>query len=201
MLATVTPAEACAHPNWNMGRKISVDSATLMNKGLEVIEAHWLFDAPPERIQVVVHPQSVIHSMVEYVDGSVLAQLGNPDMRTPIAHALAFPERIDAGVTALDLVQVGALTFESPDPARFPCLRLAYDALRTGGTAPAILNAANEIAVAAFLDNRLRFVEIPRIIESVMQRIATTRAGSIEDVLDADRLARDAASMFLKAAA
>jgi 1-deoxy-D-xylulose-5-phosphate reductoisomerase len=200
-LAAVTPAEACAHPNWRMGRKISVDSATLMNKGLEVIEAHWLFDAPPERIQVVIHPQSVIHSLVEYVDGSVLAQLGNPDMRTPIAHALAFPERIDAGVTALDLVQVGTLTFEAPDPTRFPCLALAYDALRAGGTAPAILNAANEIAVAAFLDHRLRFVEIPRIIEAVMQRVACGGASSLEELLEADRRARDTASALLRAAA
>jgi 1-deoxy-D-xylulose-5-phosphate reductoisomerase len=184
-----------------MGRKISVDSATLMNKGLEVIEAHWLFDAPPERIQVVIHPQSVIHSMVEYVDGSVLAQLGNPDMRTPIAHALAFPDRIEAGVAALDLVRLGTLTFEAPDPARFRCLALAYEALRAGGTAPAILNAANEIAVAAFLDNRLRFVEIARIIEAVLQRVACASAASIEDVLEADRRARDAASALLRAAA
>lgn len=200
-LAVVTPAEACAHPNWRMGRKISVDSATLMNKGLEVIEAHWLFDAPAERIQVVIHPQSVIHSLVEYVDGSVLAQLGNPDMRTPIAHALAFPDRIDAGVTALDLVQVGTLTFEAPDPTRFPCLALAYDALRAGGTAPAILNAANEIAVAAFLDHRLRFVEIPRIIDAVMQRVACGGAGSLEELIEADRRARDTASALLRAAA
>jgi 1-deoxy-D-xylulose-5-phosphate reductoisomerase len=200
-LAAVTPAEACAHPNWSMGRKISVDSATLMNKGLEVIEAHWLFDAPPERIQIVIHPQSVIHSMVEYVDGSVIAQLGNPDMRTPIAHALAFPERIEAGVTTLDLVQVGALTFEAPDLKRFPCLTLAYDALRAGGTAPAILNAANEVAVAAFLDNRLRFVEIPGIIEAVLHRVPCARATSIDDILDADRCARDAALALLRAAA
>ena len=200
-LAAVTPAEACAHPNWSMGRKISVDSATLMNKGLEVIEAHWLFEAPAERIQVVIHPQSVIHSMVEYVDGSVIAQLGNPDMRTPIAHALAFPERIEAGVTALDLVQVGALTFEAPDPLRFRCLALAYDALRAGGTTPAVMNAANEVAVAAFLDNRLRFVEIPGIIESVLHRVPRASAASIEDILDADRRARDAAWALLRAAA
>ena len=200
-LAAVTPAEACAHPNWSMGRKISVDSATLMNKGLEVIEAHWLFDAAPERIEVVIHPQSVIHSMVEYVDGSVIAQLGNPDMRTPIAHALAFPERIEAGVAGLDLIRIGALTFEAPDPMRFPCLALAYHALRTGGTAPAILNAANEVAVAAFLGNRLPFVEIPAIVESVLHRIPRTSAVSIEDVLEADRRARDATSAFLRAAA
>jgi 1-deoxy-D-xylulose-5-phosphate reductoisomerase len=200
-MATVTPAEACAHPNWSMGRKISVDSATLMNKGLEVIEAHWLFDAPAERIQIVIHPQSVIHSMVEYVDGSVIAQLGNPDMRTPIAHALAFPERIDAGVTALDLIQVGTLTFEAPDPTRFPCLGLAYDALRAGGTGPAILNAANEVAVAAFLENRLRFVDIPAMLEEVLHRVPRRSAGCIEDVLDADRHARDTASALLRAAA
>src|SRR5690606_11645626 len=143
-LAGVTPEQACAHPNWVMGRKISVDSATMMNKGLEVIEAHWLFGALVDRIDVVVHPQSVIHSMVEYVDGSVVAQLGNPDMRTPIAHALGFPERIEAGVTSLDLCQVARLSFEEPDFSRFPCLALAYDALREGGAAPAVLNAANE---------------------------------------------------------
>ena len=200
-LAKVSPSEACSHPNWVMGRKISVDSATLMNKGLEVIEAHWLFGAPAERIQVVVHPQSVVHSLVEYVDGSVIAQLGNPDMRTPIAHALAFPERIEAGVTGLDLVQVGNLTFEAPDFDRFPCLRLAYDALRAGGTTPAILNAANEVAVARFLDGDLRFVEIPRVIEAVLSRVSGKRAASIEDVFEADRQARTAASTLLRAAA
>ena len=200
-LAKVSPSEACSHPNWVMGRKISVDSATLMNKGLEVIEAHWLFGAPAERIQVVVHPQSVVHSLVEYVDGSVIAQLGNPDMRTPIAHALAFPERIEAGVTGLDLVQVGNLTFEAPDFDRFPCLRLAYDALRVGGTTPAILNAANEVAVARFLDGDLRFVEIPRVIEAVLSRVSGKRAASIEDVFEADRQARSAASTLLRAAA
>jgi 1-deoxy-D-xylulose-5-phosphate reductoisomerase len=184
-----------------MGRKISVDSATLMNKGLEVIEAHWLFDAPAERIQVVVHPQSVIHSLVEYVDGSVIAQLGNPDMRTPIAHALAYPERIDAGVTALDLVQVGTLSFEEPDLRRFPCLRLAYETLRAGGTAPAILNAANEVAVAGFLDNRLAFTEIFGVIESVLGRVPAGAAHSLDDVLEADKRARDAASVLLRAAA
>ena len=200
-LAAVTPSEACAHPNWVMGQKISVDSATLMNKGLEVIEAHWLFAAAPERIQVVVHPQSVIHSLVEYADGSVLAQLGNPDMRTPIAHALAFPERIDSGVAALDLIQVGTLTFEAPDSTRFPCLTLAYDALRAGGSAPAILNAANEVAVAAFLENRLRFMEIPYVIETVLSKVPSTAAGSIEDILEADRRGREAASALLRAAA
>lgn len=151
-LAQVTPEQACAHPNWVMGRKISVDSATMMNKGLEVIEAHWLFAAPPDLIQVVVHPQSVIHSAVQYADGSVVAQLGNPDMRTPIAYALAWPERIAAGVEPLDLFKVGRLDFFEPDFERFRCLQLAYDVLRQGGTAPAILNAANEIAVASFLE-------------------------------------------------
>lgn len=200
-LAAVTPAAACSHPNWVMGRKISVDSATLMNKGLEVIEARWLFGAPAERIQVVVHPQSVVHSLVEYVDGSVIAQLGNPDMRTPIAHALAYPERIEAGVTGLDLVQIASLTFEAPNLERFPCLRLGYDALRAGGTTPAILNAANEVAVARFLENDLRFVEIPGVIEAVLTRVAGQAAGSIEAVLDADHRARRAASDLLRAAA
>src|SRR5574343_1540737 len=156
-LADVTPEQACAHPNWVMGRKISVDSATMMNKGLEVIEARWLFDAPPDMIQVVVHPQSVVHSAVQYVDGSVLAQLGCPDMRTPIAYAMAWPERIAAGVESLDLFKIGRLEFFAPDVERFRCLQLAYDVLREGGTAPAILNAANEVAVAAFLEGRLPF--------------------------------------------
>ncbi len=150
-LRAVTPDQACAHPNWNMGRKISVDSATMMNKGLEVIEAKWLFNAAPEQISVVIHPQSVVHSMVEYEDGSVLAQLGNPDMRTPIAHALAWPGRIESGVSPLDLCAIGRLDFEPPDPGRFPCLGLAYQAVAAGGTAPAILNAANEVAVQRFL--------------------------------------------------
>ncbi len=167
-LEAVTPAEACKHPNWSMGRKISVDSATMMNKGLEVIEAHWLFGAPAELIEVVIHPQSVIHSMVSYVDGSVLAQLGNPDMRTPIAHALAYPERIDSGVAQLDLTSMGALQFHQPDYERFPCLALAFDALRAGGTAPALLNAANEIAVEAFLDERIGFRDIDRVVRRVM---------------------------------
>ena len=150
----VTPEQACAHPNWNMGKKISVDSATMMNKGLEVIEACWLFDATPQQVQVVVHPQSIIHSMVEYSDGSILAQLGNPDMRTPIAHALAWPRRMSSGVSSLDLFQLGRLDFQAPDYKRFPCLRLAFEALERGGTAPTILNAANEIAVQAFLERR-----------------------------------------------
>ena len=170
----MTADEACAHPNWVMGRKISVDSATMMNKGLEMIEAHWLFGVPPERIEVVVHPESVIHSLVEYVDGSMLAQLGNPDMRTPIAQALAFPDRMDAGVPALDLVRQGALTFEAPDHERFPCIGLAADALRAGGTAPAVLNAANEVAVAAFLAARIRYTDIA----PACARSARARAGA-----------------------
>ena len=189
-LRHVTPEEACAHPNWVMGKKISVDSATMMNKGLEVIEAHWLFGAKAHQIQVVVHPQSVIHSMVEYTDGSVIAQMGNPDMRTPIAQALAFPERIEAGVSSLDLFTTGSLTFEAPDFERFPALRLAYQALDENGTAPTILNAANEVAVAAFLERRLSFLHITAVIEETMQGIAATSMRSVEDVVAADRTAR-----------
>ena len=196
-LAEVTPEAACAHPNWVMGPKISVDSASMMNKGLEVIEAHWLFGCTPEQIQVVVHPQSVIHSLVEYADGSVLAQLGNPDMRTPIAHALAYPERIDAGVPSLDLFQIGRLDFEAPDLERFPCLRLAYAALRAGGTAPAILNAANEVAVAAFLERRLPFLGIPRLIESTLAALPAGPEGSLADVLLADAEARRIATSLI----
>jgi 1-deoxy-D-xylulose-5-phosphate reductoisomerase len=196
-LADVTPEAACAHPNWVMGRKISVDSATMMNKGLEVIEARWLFDCVPDAIQVVVHPQSVIHSLVEYSDGSVLAQLGNPDMRTPIAYALAYPERIDAGVAPLDLFQIARLDFEAPDAERFPCLRLAYDALRAGGTAPAILNAANEIAVAAFLERRLPFLGIARLIEAALAAVPAGPEGSLDDVLAADAAARRFARDYL----
>ncbi len=192
-LAAVTPDEACAHPTWNMGRKISVDSATMMNKALEVIEAHWLFGAPPSRIEVVVHPQSVVHSMVEYVDGSVIAQLGHPDMRTPIAQALAYPERIDAGVPSLDLGRLGALTFEAPDFKRFRALALAYDVLAAGGTAPAIFNAANEVAVAAFLRGELPFVRITDVIEAGLARVPVSAAETVEDVLEADRRARAAA--------
>ena len=199
-LADVTPEAACAHPNWVMGRKISVDSASMMNKGLEVIEAHWLFACPPEQIQVVVHPQSVIHSLVEYTDGSVLAQLGNPDMRTPIAYALAYPERIDAGVPSLDLFQIARLDFEAPDFDRFPCLELAYEALRVGGTAPAVLNAANEVAVAAFLDRRLPFLGIPRLIEATLKAVPSRPEGSLADVLVADAEARRAASRFISEA-
>lgn len=189
-LARVTPEEACAHPNWDMGRKISVDSATLMNKGLEVIEACWLFDAEPERIEVVVHSQSVIHSLVEYVDGSVLAQLGNPDMRTPIAHALAWPMRHASGVAPLDLFAVARLDFEPPDLERFPCLRLAFDAVRAGGVAPAVLNAANEVAVACFLDHRLGFTEIPRLIEDTLVQVTEGGIDSLDGLMAVDAEAR-----------
>jgi 1-deoxy-D-xylulose-5-phosphate reductoisomerase len=192
-LEAVTPDEACKHPNWVMGRKISVDSATMMNKGLEVIEAHWLFGAPADLIEVVIHPQSVIHSMVSYTDGSVLAQLGNPDMRTPIAHALAFPERIASGVRQLDLTAMAALQFHQPDFERFPCLALAFDALRAGGTAPALLNAANEVAVQAFLEREIGFRDIDRVIAEVMDAVPHGPAPSIEAVLAQDARARAAA--------
>ena len=197
-LSHVTPDQACAHPNWVMGRKISVDSATMMNKGLEVIEARWLFDAPREMIQVVVHPQSVIHSAVQYSDGSVLAQLGNPDMRTPIAYAMAWPERIAAGVESLDLFKIARLDFFAPDFERFRCLQLAYDVLREGGTAPAILNAANEVAVAAFLDNRLPFLGIARLNDQVLQSLSAGPEGSLADVLAADAEARQLAAHLVR---
>jgi 1-deoxy-D-xylulose-5-phosphate reductoisomerase len=193
-LASVTPAQACAHPNWDMGRKISVDSATMMNKGLEVIEACWLFNLPVEQIQVVLHPQSVIHSLVDYADGSVLAQLGNPDMRTPIAHALAWPTRIDSGVQPLDLFAVGRLDFAAPDPQRFPCLELAYQAWRHGGTAPAILNAANEVAVQAFLDGQLRFDRIAAVIEATLAECSIVAADDLQHIFDADVYARERAT-------
>ncbi|MFO1412870.1 MAG: 1-deoxy-D-xylulose-5-phosphate reductoisomerase [Burkholderiales bacterium] len=196
-LARVTPDEACAHPNWSMGRKISVDSATMMNKGLEVIEAHWLFGAPRAAIEVVIHPQSVIHSLVEYVDGSVLAQLGHPDMRTPIAQALAFPERIATGVSSLDLARLAALSFEAPDLARFPCLRLAFAALDAGGTAPAALNAANEVAVAAFLGGRIRFVDIAALCEEALAGVPARPLSSLDDAHAADAEARRAAADWL----
>ncbi len=192
--AEVTPDQACAHPNWVMGRKISVDSATMMNKGLEVIEAHYLFGAPADRIDVVIHPQSVIHSLVQYVDGSVLAQLGNPDMRTPIAHALAYPERINAGVEPLDLFRVAQLNFERPDAARFPCLGLAYAALRRGGTAPAVLNAANEVAVSEFLGGRLPFNRIADVIAATLDGVSTTAATDLSVVAGADARARESAA-------
>jgi len=193
-LAQVTPQEACAHPNWVMGRKISVDSATMMNKGLEVIEAHWLFGLEPERIEVLIHAQSIVHSLVEYVDGSMIAQLSNPDMRIPIAHALAFPERIDSGGRALDLGAIGNLSFERPDDGRFPCLGLAYGALRAGGTAPAVLNAANEVAVQAFLAGRLRYTAIAQVIGDTLDRVACTAAEEVGAILDADARARRTAA-------
>ena len=196
-LERVTPNEACAHPNWVMGRKISVDSATMMNKGLEMIEAHWLFNVPAEKIEVVIHPQSVIHSLVQYVDGSVIAELGNPDMRTPIAHALAYPERIAAGVEPLDLFKIALLSFERPDFERFPCLALAYRALREGDSAPATLNAANEIAVQAFLDGTICFTMIPKIIEIVMNRAPIRALASLADVLAADSVARQIAEQTI----
>jgi len=196
-LARVTPEQACAHPRWRMGRKISVDSATLMNKGLELIEACVLFGMEPRQVEVVVHPQSIVHSLVEYVDGSILAQLGNPDMRTPIAHALGWPERIRSGVESLDLVAAARLDFEAPDVDRFPALRLAREAAEAGGTAPAVLNAANEFAVAAFLDGRLGFAGVPEIIESVLERHENAVATTLEAVLGADRWARDTAETLL----
>lgn len=196
-LANVTPDQACAHPNWSMGRKISVDSATMMNKGLELIEAHWLFGLAPAHIDVVIHPQSVIHSMVEYVDGSVLAQLGNPDMRTPIAHALGWPQRIVSGVSPLELCKIGRLDFSAPDFTRFPCLRLAYAALEAGGTAPAVLNAANEVAVEAFLQGRIRFTDIASLNEYVLTHVNSQAASDLEIVLAADVRARDEAKARL----
>jgi 1-deoxy-D-xylulose-5-phosphate reductoisomerase len=192
-IRAATPEQACAHPNWSMGRKISVDSATLMNKGLELIEACWLFDVEPDVIEVVVHPQSIIHSMVQYVDGSVLAQLGNPDMRTPIAHALGWPERIGSGVAELDIISVGRLDFEAPDTGRFPCLRLAAEAVRAGGTAMAALNAANEEAVAAFLAGTIGFSAIPEIIETVLSRTESAEPRALDVVKKADSRAREMA--------
>ncbi len=196
-LASVTAEQACAHPNWVMGRKISVDSATLMNKGLELIEACWLFGVKPEQVEIVIHPQSVIHSMVEYVDGSVLAQLGNPDMRTPIAHALAWPERIESGVKNLNLMEIGRLDFEAPDLNRFPCLQLAYAAARAGGTLPAILNAANEVAVQAFLDGRIGFTDIAQVIEHTVTTLPANQDIQLGAVLGDDARARDVASRFI----
>jgi 1-deoxy-D-xylulose-5-phosphate reductoisomerase len=189
-LAAVTPEQACAHPNWRMGRKISVDSATLMNKGLEVIEAHWLFHLPPERIEVVIHPQSIIHSLVAYRDGSMLAQLGNPDMRTAIAYALAWPERVDAGVAPLDLAAIARLDFSPPDTTLFRALPLAYDALRAGGTAPAILNAANEVAVEAFLNGHLAFMRIADVVAATLDAPIAGSARDLEHLLAADGQAR-----------
>jgi 1-deoxy-D-xylulose-5-phosphate reductoisomerase len=200
-LENVTPDQACAHPNWVMGRKISVDSATMMNKGLEVIEARWLFDVPPERIEVLVHPQSIVHSLVEYIDGSVIAQLSNPDMRVPIAHALGYPERIASGARPLDLVFLKSLSFERTDDRRFPCVQLAYAALRAGGTACAVLNAANEIAVEAFLGGRLPFTAIPRVIRQTLEDVPVREAADLAAVLLADDRARKAASALVMARA
>lgn len=197
-LEGVTPDQACAHPNWVMGRKISVDSATMMNKGLEVIEAHWLFDLPPAQIDVVIHPQSIIHSMVEYVDGSVLAQLGNPDMRTPIAHALAFPERMESGVSSLDLAQGPDLQFEAPDLQRFPCLALAFAALKAGGAAATVLNAANEVAVQAFLDEKLPFAQIAAVVESTLNDLQPAAPDHLDGVLAVDQEARVVAARHLR---
>lgn len=197
-LHKVTPEQAVAHPNWVMGRKISVDSASMMNKGLELIEACWLFNTTPDNIQVVLHPQSVIHSLVQYADGSVLAQLGNPDMRTPIAHALAWPERIDAGVERLDLFEVARLDFEAPDVTRFPCLRLAGEAMRAGGNATAVLNAANEIAVDEFLRGQIRFTDIPRVVESTLSLIPNNETADIETLLQVDSEAREQAQISIR---
>lgn len=196
-MQAATPEQAVKHPKWSMGRKISVDSATLMNKGLELIEACWLFGMSPDRVQVVVHPESIIHSLVQYVDGSTLAQLGNPDMRTPIALGLAWPERIPAGVNALDLFVTGQLNFEAPDELRFPALRLAREAMQAGGCAPAVLNAANEVAVAAFLDGKLAFTDIPRVVEATLTELPMMAANELSTILDADRLARLAAQRQL----
>ncbi len=197
----VTPAQACAHPNWVMGRKISVDSATMMNQGLEVIEARWLFDVAPECIEVVIHPQSIVHSLVEYRDGSVIAQLSNPDMRVPIAHALGYPERIDSGAKRLDLTLLKTLSFERPDHGRFPCLGLAYAALREGGTAPAVLNAANEVAVEAFLGGRLGFTGIARVIRETLAEVPAGPVDGLPAVLAADGKARATASALVMAQA
>jgi 1-deoxy-D-xylulose-5-phosphate reductoisomerase len=196
-LASITPDQACAHPNWVMGRKISVDSATMMNKGLEVIEAHWLFDLPLEKIKVLIHPESVVHSMVRYRDGSVMAQLGQPDMRTPIAFGLAWPNRIHAGVAPLNLTQLSGLHFTEPELKRFPCLALAFAAAKQGGTSPTILNAANEVAVAAFLSGKLPYLRIAQVVEATLNHLESKQAQSIEDVLESDRKAREAATTYL----
>jgi len=196
-LDDVTPEQAVAHPNWVMGRKISVDSATMMNKGLEVIEAHWLFAAPAEQIEVVIHPQSVIHSMVSYTDGSVIAQMGNPDMRIPIAYGMAYPERIDSGVAPLDLLKVASLNFIKPDFQRFPCLQLAYDALKEGKSAATILNASNEVAVQAFLDKRVGFRMINQIVERTLSKLAASETPDLESILACDAEARRVAEAMI----
>ena len=197
-MAEVTPAQAVAHPNWDMGKKISVDSATMMNKGLEMIEACLLFNMEPEQIQVVIHPQSVIHSMVDYVDGTVLAQMGNPDMRIPIAHSMAWPERFDSGVAPLNIFDVGRMDFEEPNLERFPCLRLAYEAIHAGGIMPTVLNAANEIAVDAFLNERVRFTDIPVIIERCMQQFEVRPADTLDIILDVDQQARTVSNQIIQ---
>jgi 1-deoxy-D-xylulose-5-phosphate reductoisomerase len=194
----ITPDQACAHPNWVMGRKISVDSATMMNKGLEVIEAFWLFGLPLEKIKVLIHPQSVVHSMVRYRDGSVLAQMGQPDMRTPIAYGLAWPERIDAGVAPLNLTQLSGLSFTEPNFAQFPCLSLAFAAAKAGGTSPAVLNAANEVAVAAFLGDGLPYLSIPKVVEHCLNALPSAPADSLEVILGVDAQARQAANQFIR---
>ena len=196
---SITPAQAVKHPNWSMGRKISVDSATMMNKGLELIEAHWLFNCPPDKLEVVIHPQSVIHSMVRYRDGSVLAQLGNPDMRTPIAYCLGLPERIDSGVGDLDFDALSALTFQKPDFDRFPCLKLAYEAMNAGGTAPCVLNAANEAAVAAFLDGQIKFTDIAKTVAHCLAQDFSDDLGNIENLLAQDAVTRRQAQEFIAA--
>ncbi|ATA20868.1 1-deoxy-D-xylulose 5-phosphate reductoisomerase [Gibbsiella quercinecans] len=198
-LAYVTPDQACAHPNWSMGRKISVDSATMMNKGLEYIEARWLFNASAEQMEVILHPQSVIHSMVRYVDGSVIAQLGTPDMRTPIAHAMAYPQRVSSGVAALDFCRMGALSFSEPDPKRYPCLFLAIEACDAGQAATTTLNAANEIAVAAFLQQQIRFSDIAAVNRRVVEQLALPEPVSIDEVLEIDRQARETAAGMVAA--
>lgn len=198
-MAEATPEQACAHPNWSMGRKISVDSATLMNKGLELIEACWLFDLAPDQVDIVVHPQSIIHSMVQYLDGSVLAQMGNPDMRTAIAYGLGWPERLESGVAPLDLVATARLDFEAPDEIRFPCLRLAREAVSVGGTAMAICNAANEVGVTAFLDQKIRFTDIPCVIEHTLERMDIVEPATLVVVEQADAQAREIAAVFLAA--
>ena len=194
---SITPAQAVKHPNWSMGRKISVDSATMMNKGLELIEAHWLFNCPPDKLEVVIHPQSVIHSMVRYRDGSVLAQLGNPDMRTPIAYCLGLPERIDSGVGDLDFDALSALTFQKPDFDRFPCLKLAYEAMNAGGAAPCVLNAANEAAVAAFLDGQIKFTDIAKTVAHCLSQDFSDDLGNIENLLAQDAVTRRQAQEFI----
>jgi 1-deoxy-D-xylulose-5-phosphate reductoisomerase len=195
--ADITPEQAVNHPNWVMGQKISVDSATMMNKGLEVVEAHWLFNVPLDGIEVVIHPQSIIHSMVSYADGSILAQLGNPDMRTPIAHCLAWPGRIDSGVEPLDIIEVAKLEFEKPDLNRFPCLRLCYEAMRAGGSATIALNAANEVAVDAFLQDKISFIAIADLIEKVLGEIKQQQVSTIDEILEVDASARELATSWL----